>query len=94
MGFISSFNAAIEIPSINRGEDVVRILSESGGFSEADLKYIGKSYKYTGEIKQLLTIAETARQGQGRTLGERFIEICSVALASSYEKRNEKEEEF
>jgi len=80
MSFLTSCNAVLEIPPITDSADVVRILSASGSFSPEDLKYIGHHFKSVVEMKSLLTIAETARQGEGATLGERFIEICSSIL--------------
>jgi len=80
MSFLHSCNSVLEIPSIKDGADIVRILSSVGGFPSDDLKYIGSHYNRIGEIKSLLTIAETARQASGGTLGERFIEICHNTL--------------
>jgi len=80
MSFLTAVNAVLEIPSITDSGDVVRILAASGGFSADDLKYIGHHFNSVVEMKSLLTIAETARQGEGGTLGERFIEICSNIL--------------
>jgi len=80
MSFLTSCNAVLDIPSITDGDDVVRVLETFGGFSGEDLKFIRNNYKSTAGIKSLLTIAETARQGEGRTLGERYIEICGSIL--------------
>jgi vesicle-fusing ATPase len=80
MSFLNSCNSVLEIPSIKEGADVVRILSATGGFANEDLKYIGTHFNRIGEIKSLLTIAETARQAKGGSLGERFIEICHNTL--------------
>jgi len=88
MNFLTSCNAILEVPSITDGDDVVRVLESFGGFSGEDLKYIRSNYKSTAGIKSLLTIAETARQGEGRTLGERYIEICSSILLKN--KENDK----
>jgi len=86
MSFLTSVNAVLEIPSITDSADVVRVLSASGGFTPEDLKYIGNNFKSIAEIKSLLTIAETARQGEGGTIGERFITICSDILPTNREK--------
>jgi len=86
MSFLSACNAVLEIPSITDSGDVVRILSASGGFSADDLKYIGGHFNSVAEMKSLLTIAETARQGEGGTLGERFIEICANIFPSNRDK--------
>jgi len=81
MSFLNSCNSVLEIPSIKESADVVRVLSATeSGFANEDLKYVQAHYKSVGEIKSLLTIAETARQAEGGTLGERFIEICHSSL--------------
>jgi len=80
MSFLSSCNSVLEVPSIKEGGDIVNVLNASGGFSSDDLKYIGSHWNRVGEIKNILTIAETARQAEGGTLGERFIEICHNTL--------------
>jgi len=89
MGFLSSCSAVLDLPSITDGDDVVRVLETFGGFSAEDLKFIRNNYKSTAGIKSLLTIAETARQGEGRTLGERYIEQCGVILLKNkdYDKK-------
>jgi vesicle-fusing ATPase len=86
MSFLPSFNAVLEVPSISAGTDVIRVLEASGGFSADDLKYIANHYHSVGEVKSLLTIAETARQGEGGTLGQRFIEVCSNILPQNRDK--------
>jgi vesicle-fusing ATPase len=86
MSFLTALNAVLDLPSITDSSDVVRILSASGGFTPEDLKFIGYNYKSIAEIKSLLTIAETARQGEGGTIGERFIAICSDILPNNREK--------
>jgi vesicle-fusing ATPase len=80
MSFLHSCNSVLEIPSVKDGADVERILNATGGFPHEDLKYIGSHFNRIGEIKSLLTIAETARQAKGGSLGERFIEICHNTL--------------
>jgi len=80
MGFLTSFNAVLGIPSITDSLDVVRVLESSGGFSADDFKFIRSNYNSVASIKSLLTISETARQGEGKTLGERFIDHCASVL--------------
>jgi len=73
---LTSFNAVLEIPQITDSLDVERVLVSSGSFSAEDLKFIRSNYNSVASIKSLLTISETARQGEGKTLGERFIDHC------------------
>jgi vesicle-fusing ATPase len=89
MGFLTSCNAILELPSITDGHDVVRVLEGIGGFSPEDLKHIRNNFNSVATIKTLLTIAETARQGEGRTLGERFIEICGNILTRNKELKDD-----
>jgi len=87
MGFLTSCNAVLDLPNITDGDDVVRVLETFGGFSPEDLKHIRNHFNSVAGIKSLLTIAETARQGEGRTLGERFIDICGNILMKNKEDR-------
>jgi len=89
MGFLTSFNAVMEIPQLVDNLDVVRVLESSGGFSAEDLKFIRSHYNSIASIKSLLTISETARQGEGKSLGERFIDHCLHILPQQKDLKND-----
>uniref|UniRef100_A0A6B2KYK5 Vesicle-fusing ATPase n=1 Tax=Arcella intermedia TaxID=1963864 RepID=A0A6B2KYK5_9EUKA len=75
MSFLSSCNSVLEIPSLTSGQDVCNVLNQLGQFSTEDLKLISRNFSGAIEIKPLLTLAETAIQASGGTLGDRFLEV-------------------
>jgi len=75
MSFLHSCNAVLNVPTIKKGSDVRCVLETLGGFSTEDLKLIEARYKSSLGIKMLLTLTETAKQGETGTLGERFLGV-------------------
>jgi len=85
MSFLYSCDSVLDMPSITSGADVCKVLQSIGGFSPDDFKLITAKWNGVIEIKRLLILVETARQGEGGTLGERFLEICKRNINWGYE---------
>jgi len=76
MSFLYSCNAVLEVPNVTTGKDVCKVLTALGGYGSEDLLLVASKFNGSVPIKTLITIAETARQSDGGTLGERFLEAC------------------
>lgn len=77
MEFMDVFNAAVHVPNVNSGLEVVNVLKELKVFSKSDLQLVANQFRGSIPIKKLLMIAEMAQQGEEGTLSERFFKCMA-----------------
>jgi vesicle-fusing ATPase len=78
MEMTAVFNAMLSVPSVNGGDEAVKVLRELGGFSDEELSRLKSVFKGALPVKKLIMIAEMALQSTNRdSVVERFIECMA-----------------
>jgi len=88
MEFLSVVNSVIRVPSLNTGTQVCQVLEQLGGCSSEDVARIGREFHGTIEIKQLITLIETAKQAEGDSFAEKFLSLVNTSSPGSRAARS------
>jgi hypothetical protein len=82
MGMLEIFTATLKVPALQAGTEMQLVLQTVGIFSDAEIQEIAKHIVYPMPIKKLLALADTAKHGEGGTIGERFLQLIDDYVGS------------